>query len=146
MLWLKVSSFNLNYPSLRVRRMTEESSSSKCKISQKRLPRNNYSNRYLVKRMGSLVSVNLNRDCPLKKQSKKINVSELGTSKIAMLTFSKKWIQVDVIHLEIGKTIALSYMLNREVQKKQEIIANLQVNFGISDRSEDHHYSKISDQ
>ena len=40
--------------------------------------------------MGRLVSVNLNRGCPLKKQSKKINVLELGTSKIAMLTFAKK--------------------------------------------------------
>ena len=49
-----------------------------------------YSNRYLDKRMGSLVSVNLNRRCPLKKQSKKLNVSELGTPKIAMLTFAKK--------------------------------------------------------
>ena len=47
-------------------------------------------NRYLVKGMRSLVSVNLSRGYPLKKQSKKINVSELGTSKIAMLTFSKK--------------------------------------------------------
>ena len=90
MFLLKVSSFNLNYSSLRVRRMKEESSSSKFKTNQKRLPRNDYSSRYLVKTMGSLVSVNLNRGCPMKKQSKNINVSELGRLKTAMLTFAKK--------------------------------------------------------